>query len=250
MPRSARKRSESGIYHIVLRGINKQTIFYDDYDKEVFLNRLKIIKNEIPYKIYAFCLMSNHIHLLIKETGESISKIFQKILSSYVYWYNRKYERIGNLFQDRFKSEAINTDRHLLCAARYIHRNPLKAGLVKEIGDYDWSSYNAYINDKESFIDIGFILSILDGKEEFIKFMNQEENTKFLEFENISPISDEKLLLLIERLYKKHKIYDILKLQKGARDEILSMIRKIPGASIRQISRVIGVPIMTIRRAD
>ena len=247
MPRSARKRSESGIYHIVLRGINKQTIFYDDEDKEVFLNRLKLIKTDKPYKIYAFCLMSNHVHLLVKEIEESISKLFLKILSSYVYWYNRKYERIGNLFQDRFKSEVINTDSYMLCAARYIHQNPIKAGLEKAIGEYKWSSYNVYINDKSGFVDIDFILSMLSGKEDYIKFMNQEESTNFSEFENTPSISDEKLILLIERLYRKYKIDDIHRLEKGGRNEILSMIRKIPGASIRQISRVTGIPISIIR---
>ena len=125
MPRGPRKKSASGVYHIVLRGINKQTIFYDDEDREVFLNRLKIVKKDKPYKLYAFCLMSNHVHLLIKEEKEPISKIFCKVLSSYVYWYNRKYERIGNLFQDRFKSEVIGKDAHLLYAVRYIHQNPV-----------------------------------------------------------------------------------------------------------------------------
>lgn len=247
MPRSARKRSESGVYHIVLRGINKQTIFYDDEDREVFLSRLKIVKEEKPYEIYAFCLMSNHMHLLVKEKNESISKIFLKILSSYVYWYNRKYERIGNLFQDRYKSEVINGDSYLLCAARYIHQNPLKAGVVKAIEEYKWSSYEAYTNDKKSFVDIDFILTILQGKEGYIKFMVQEEEKKFLEFENIPSISDEKLILLINRIYSKYKITNILTLEKDARDEILLMIRKIPGASIRQISRITGVPISIVR---
>lgn len=246
MPRGARKRSKSGIYHIVLRGVNKQTVFYDDEDKEVFLNRLKIVKNNMPYQIYAFCLMSNHVHLLIREIDESISKIFLKVLSSYVYWYNRKYERIGNLFQDRFKSEIIENDNYLLCATRYIHQNPLKAG-IESMNEYKWSSYNAYINDKESFVDIRFVSSMLNGKEEYIKFMNQEETTKFSEFENIPSISDEKLTLLIERLYKKYKVINVSKLEKDGRNEILSMIRKIPGASIRQISRVTGVPISIVR---
>ena len=140
MPRTARKKCESGIYHIILRGINKQTVFYDDEDREVFLNRLKLIKEEMPYKIYAFCLMDNHIHLLLKETGNSTGKILLKILSSYVFWYNKKYDRCGNLFQDRYKSEPINTDAHLLCAARYIHQNPIKAGIANIISDCKWSS--------------------------------------------------------------------------------------------------------------
>jgi len=247
MPRTARKKSPTGVYHVVLRGINKQTIFYDDEDREVFLSRLKIEKEKKPYQIYSFCLMSNHIHILINELENSIGKIFQKILGSYVYWYNRKYERIGNLFQDRFKSEIINNDSHLLSAIRYIHQNPVKAGIVKSVEEYGWSSYSAYINDKRSFVETDLILSILNGKEEYIKFMEEMEEKMFLEFENTPSISDSKLQLLIERIYKKYRVNNILNLEKGGRDEILSIIRQILGTSIRQISRVTGVPVSIIR---
>ena len=98
MPRSARKQSKTGVYHIIIRGINKQDIFYDDEDKSVYLDRLSRYKNECLFELYAYCLMSNHVHLLVKETDKSISMIMKKIGTSYVYWYNNKYNRIGHLF--------------------------------------------------------------------------------------------------------------------------------------------------------
>ncbi|MCL2061917.1 MAG: transposase [Firmicutes bacterium] len=247
MPRTARKKSPTGIYHVVLRGINKQTIFYDDEDRKVFLNRLKINKEKISYEIYSFCMMSNHIHILINELDNSIGKIFQKILGSYVYWYNRKYERIGNLFQDRFKSETINSEGHLLSAVRYIHQNPIKAGIAKSIEEYEWSSYSAYVSDKKGFINTDYILRILDGKDKFIKFMNEVEEKPFIEFNNTASISDKKLQDQIERIYSKYKISNILTLEKGGRNEIVSIIKAIPGTSIRQIARITGIPISTIR---
>ena len=89
--------------------------------------------------------MNNHIHLLIKEGQEELGTVFRRIGAKYVYWYNRKYSRRGHLFQDRYKSEVVEDDGYLLTVLRYIHQNPLKAGIVKNIEQYPWSSYQDYI---------------------------------------------------------------------------------------------------------
>ena len=250
MPRTARKVSGSGVYHIVLRGINKQTIFYDDEDREVFLNRIKLIKTEMPYEVYGFCIMSNHIHLLIKEHKTPIGRIMQKILCSYVHWYNRKYERIGNLFQDRYKSEPIEKDSHLLSCLRYIHQNPVKAGMEKEVGEYEWSSHEVYAEGKQSFVDTELLLDMLEGTEGYKAFVSKLEPMEFGEFENKIALSDNKLKENVEQICRKHGIANILEIGKEVRNEVLLMLRQIPGASIRQISRVTGVPIMMVRRSD
>ncbi|NMD72658.1 transposase, partial [Bacillus sp. DNRA2] len=101
MPRKARKRSSSGVYHIMLRGINRQTIFEDDEDRRKFLETLKKYRDISKYELYGYCLMDNHVHLLMKESEETISDAIKRISSSYVHWYNMKYERCGHLFQDR-----------------------------------------------------------------------------------------------------------------------------------------------------
>lgn len=92
MPRTARRRSESGIYHVILRGINRQDIFEDDKDRVRFLETIRSYKELSKYEIYAYCLMTNHVHLLIKETEEPIGKSIKRICGSYVYWYNERYE--------------------------------------------------------------------------------------------------------------------------------------------------------------
>ena len=162
MPRTPRQKSESGIYHIMLRGINQQVIFEDDEDYEKFIETLKAYKEISGYKIFAYCLMSNHIHILLKVGKESVDKILKRIASSYVYWYNWKYYRRGHLFQDRFKSEPVEDEGYLLTVIRYIHQNPIKANIVRNIESYEYSSYSEYINTSDGLIDRQYIFSILD----------------------------------------------------------------------------------------
>jgi len=144
MPRSARKKSKSGIYHIILRGVNRQTIFEDEEDTEKFLETLAEYKKENGYKTYAYCLMGNHIHLLIKEEKEDLGIAMRRIGASFVYWYNWKYDRTGHLFQDRYKSEVVEDEKYLLTVLRYIHQNPIKADLVKDIKEYSFLQGDRY----------------------------------------------------------------------------------------------------------
>lgn len=248
MPKTARKKVESGIYHIVLRGINKQTIFFDDEDREVFLNRIKIIKEKRRFEIYGFCLMSNHVHMLIKEIESPIGSIFMMMLSSYVLWYNVKYKRIGNLFQDRYRSEGIEDDAHLLCALRYIHQNPIVAGVVENIDGYDWSSHSAYTQGGQSFIDTEFILRMLGGLDEYEKFVSQEETRQFIENNNRITITDDELIDRIRKVMEIKQIYDLQRCERKQMEDVIATIRQtVKGASIRQISRVTGVSVNIIR---
>lgn len=128
MPRAARKKSNSGIYHIMLRGINRQLIFEDEEDKNRFIETLLKYKEQCGYLIYAYCLMGNHIHILLKEGKEELTLVLKRIAGSYVYWYNWKYHRSGHLFQDRFKSEPVEDDAYFLTVIRYIHQNPETRG--------------------------------------------------------------------------------------------------------------------------
>src|SRR5690554_6078475 len=179
MPRTGRKKSKTGIYHIILRGINKQIIFEDQEDGEKFLETLFSFKEKGGYRIYGYCLMSNHIHLLLKEEKEDLGIVMRRIGASYVYWYNWKYDRIGHLFQDRYRSEVVEDDKYLLTVLRYIHQNPLKANIVRDISKYQWSSYNEYIR-KNRMVDIDFILDIFSrvrGKAIYLFKEFHRENT-------------------------------------------------------------------------
>jgi REP element-mobilizing transposase RayT len=109
MPRYPRKLSKSGIYHLMMRGNNRQTVFWDDGDCIKFMQILEHYKKQCGYQIFAYCLMVNHVHLLIKVEDEPLDQIMRRVCGSFVFWYNLKHKRIGNLFQDRFKANLLKT---------------------------------------------------------------------------------------------------------------------------------------------
>ncbi|SCG83872.1 hypothetical protein DW1_2308 [Proteiniborus sp. DW1] len=187
VPRKARTKSESGIYHIILRGINHQDIFIDNEDRHKLIETLAHYKEICGYQLYAFCLMSNHFHLLLKVGTDPLEQIMRRICGSYVYWYNRKYQRIGNLFQDRFKSEPVEDDKYFITVLRYIHQNPIKAGIAKDIKNYKWSSYIEYIEDK-GLTDREFVLKMFSEDKskaiiEFVKYTEENNDDECLEIE-------------------------------------------------------------------
>ena len=121
MPRTGRAKSKTKIYHLILRGINKQTIFEDDEDRIKFIQTLKECKNRSSMEIFAYCLMSNHIHLLIKEGKEDLGITMRRLGAMYVYWYNCA-RQACHLFQDRYKSENVEDRNYLLTVLRHIHQ--------------------------------------------------------------------------------------------------------------------------------
>ena len=153
MPRQARKESGTGIFHVMMRGINHQNIFEDAEDNYQFINTLDRMRKRYDddgnpcgtnCSFYAYCLMGNHFHLLIREREEKVGETVKRIASSYVYYYNRKYLRDGHLFKERFKSEPVNDMAYFVTLLRYIHQNPVKAGIVQQVKDYDYSSWGEY----------------------------------------------------------------------------------------------------------
>lgn len=251
MPRQARARSESGIYHLIFRGINKQNIFEDEEDRKRFLETLAYYKRASSYLLYGYCLMDNHIHLLIKEKDETISQVIKQISSSYVHWYNQKYERCGHLFQERFKSEVVDTEEYFLVVLRYIHQNPLKAGITKDISNYLWSSYHEYVGSK-GIIDIDFTLDIFSHDRikaiELFKCYNNENNIdKCLDYAEKVTVSDKNVMDYLTEMGIA-SISQLQQLNKELRDEVLRKMKQIEGITIRQIARVTGVSKSVIAR--
>ncbi len=110
-------------------------MFEDDEDYIKYLDVLRECKEISGYKLYGYCLMGNHLHLLLKTGKEDLEQIFKRIGARYVYWYNFKYGRSGHLFQDRYKSEPVETDSYIVTVLRYIHQNPVKAGICSDPED-------------------------------------------------------------------------------------------------------------------
>ncbi|MCF6466718.1 transposase, partial [Clostridium sp. Cult2] len=204
MARLPREKSEIGIYHVMLRGINKQIIFEDNGDRDKFLTTLGSFKGEDNYDIYAYCLMDNHVHILIKEKNDNISTAIKRICSSYVYWYNSKYERCGHLFQERFKSEVVNSNGYLLTVLRYIHQNPIKAGIASTISEYKWSSYNEYISEP-NLVNTDFVLNLFcpnrkKAKDLFIDFNSENNYDKCMDYGDIIKLTDKEVKEYIAKL--------------------------------------------------
>ncbi|AJQ26190.1 transposase [Pelosinus fermentans] len=251
MPRQARERSRSGIYHLILRGINKQTIFENDEDRQKFIETLGYYKMVSNYMLYGYCLMDNHIHLLIRENEESISQVIKRISSSYVYWYNQKYERCGHLFQERFKSEVIETDAYFLMALRYIHQNPIKAGIVKDIRKYLWSSYHEYTGTP-SIINIDFALDMFseDRKKAAALFKDhtKEKNSDAcLDYEERLCVSDKEVVEYMKELGIV-TISELQRLKREQRDDVIRKMKERKGVTIRQLARVTGISKSVIDR--
>ena len=142
MPRGARVLLDNALYHLITRGNQKQKVFIEDIDFEKYLKRLRQYKREFKFKLYGFCLMPNHIHLMGEiEQKENLAKFMQCLNSSYSVYFNSKYQKVGHLWQERFKSKVIVKDRHVLDCLNYIELNPVRANMIDTVYQYPWSSY-------------------------------------------------------------------------------------------------------------
>lgn len=260
MPRYSRRLSQSGIYHVMVRGINKMPIFLDKYDYEKFIGTLVRMKAEGEYRLYAYCLMKNHVHLLIKEEGEPLSRTMKRIGVSYSYYFNKRYDRVGHLFQGRFRSENIETDDYLLSCIRYIHNNPVAAGLVPEPSQYPWSSYNIYIGrkkDEDDIVDREAILEMFSANKskaikQFIDFTASKSQDKFIDLEDKQEDSEEYQIQKVQAILKGYDldldcIADLK--DRKTRREIIKAIDENVDISTRQLASIIGWSKDTIARA-
>lgn len=248
MPRGARRQSASGVYHIMLRGINRQQIFMDAEDNEKFLYILGDCKKVSGFKLYAYCLMGNHIHLLLRPDGEPLAQIFRRIGSRFVHWYNQKYQRCGHLFQDRYKSEPVEDDGYFLAVIRYIHQNPVKAGMCAKPEYYRYSSYGEYVGIPK-LADVETVYEMV-SKKEFIDFNNTCADDVYLDME-----SDSDLILndlQIEEILKQYLHINgaerFCELDESEQAVCLRFLRD-NGAAIRQICRVTGISYYKVRKS-
>lgn len=244
MARTARVRCESRIYHVIIRGINKQDIFLDSIDKRKFLKELEKNKNTYKYDIFAYCLMDNHVHLLLKDNEEKLDKIMQSITISYVSYFNKKYDRVGHLFQNRFISKCINDEKYLLTVQKYIHQNPQIAGIEKA-NKYMWSSYREYML-KPKLCTTDFILKVLEGYEgksfaEYTLDISNYNAKIYNELEGKNKLNDSDAIIVIKEELCLDDFSNILNLSKKDRNNVILKIKKIGIFSNTQIARILGI---------
>ena len=243
MPRHARKYLETSFFHVMVQGINKEYIFNQERYKNQYIKLLIKYIHEVDVRIIAFCIMDNHVHLLINsEDTQELSKYMHKVNSAYAKYYNYMEDgRVGYVFRDRYKSEAILDQRQLIQCVKYIHNNPVKAGMVKNIIDYKYSSYKyfkkhilnhaifskddmKYICDENiecisDFLDIDIKIEdkINNGIHEFI----EKENIKIFEiFENRDILKKLVIFLKLKRKINYVQIRKYLEISRGVMDSL------------------------------
>ena len=262
MPRKPRLYSGTGIYHVMLRGINRQNIFEDLEDHasmlmymQQLIEQYDELGNRLPplCTIYAYCLMSNHVHILLKVHEKEIGDTIKPLAVSYALYFNRKYSRTGHFFQDRFKSEPVNDITYFVTLLRYIHQNPLKAGIVQHVADYEWSSWKEYIGEVPTPLCLCATRAVCNR-------IPLEELRDLVE----TPLADELQCLDVQEnvritigdqdvrqfLLQEYDIAEPLRVQafeKELRREIVLACLE-QGAGFRQLSRLTGVPYGVIHR--
>lgn len=248
MSRPLRRLGRSQVYHIILKGIDNQDIFYDNLDRKFFLKQISITKKDFNYLVYAYCLMTNHVHMVIKCKNDLLSKAIQSLVIRYVHYFNKKYSRKGSLVQDRFKSKNVETPKYFLEVCRYVHRNPEKAGIALT-QNYEWSSYREYLG-QEKIVDKQHLLYYFNNN--LNKFVDYTTKTigidnieDFVEYELINKLTDEQLATII---MKKFDISDISQIgvffkyrDRNDLKEDLEKIKTIPGTNKTQVARVIRI---------
>lgn len=255
MPRQPRQTSGTDIYHVMLRGINRQDIFEDQEDYVRFLTYMQQMLE--PYDdlgnrqpslctFYAYCLMSNHVHLLIKTHHEDIGATIKHLAITYALYFNRKYSRTGHLFQDRFKSEPVNDMAYFATLLRYIHQNPLKAGIVQQVSDYPWSSWQEYTGETPAALSLCATNAVLKRislddlrglvdtpLSDDVTIIDIDENPRIT-------IGDQEVHQYLLDNYQISKPLEVQTFDKEQRNQILLSLLDL-GAGLRQLSRLTGV---------
>ena len=168
MPRKARIDAPGALHHIIVRGIERRKIFYDNADRDHFLERLAVVLTETNTPCFAWTLIPNHLHLLLRTGSTPIATVMRRLLTGYAVTFNRRHRRHGQLFQNRYKSILCQEDLYLLELVRYIHLNPLRAGIVKELKQLDKYPYCGHSvlmgKNKREWQDDDYILRLYNSK--------------------------------------------------------------------------------------
>ena len=245
MARQARKLSDSGYMHVIVRGIGRQLLFETAEDRTFYLETLKQYSQAVGVTVCAYCLMENHVHLLLYDPEQRIPTLMKKLGVRYWYYFNRKYDRIGPVFGDRYRSEAVEDDSYLLTVYRYILREPEKAGIGKA-SEYPWSSYSAY-GDEKSFVDTGVLEGYVRDREAYETWIAEENDDECLEY--MPPKHDDAWALKVIRKQLDGQSGTALQgMDRDERDQALRRLKKA-GMTIRQIERLTGISRGIVQRA-
>ena len=237
----SRIKSETGYYHVVTRGNGRQLIFENDADREQFLSLLKECMDKEGIGIIAWCLMANHVHLVLYDQQDGLSASMQRLLAGYARRFNARTGHVGHVFSSRFSSSSIESERYLLEAVRYVHLNPEISGMCLA-PEYRWSSYGEYVG-VPVITDTSIVLDMVGGPEGFARFCGERSDT----MAGYNPVqvsrTQDELLIAARSILDEQGFGDPLgvkTLSKERRDAALALLLE-SGLSIRAIERLTGV---------
>jgi putative transposase len=238
MARKPRIQFEGAFYHVIVRGNQRQDIFLDDDDRSRYLEGLVRYKSRCKFVLYAYALMDNHVHLLIETPADPISRIMQLINFTYTQYFNKKHGKVGHLFQGRYKAIICDRDNYLVGLVRYIHRNPVKAGMVKRVADYEWSGNNEYNGDGFGLVNTERVLKMFSGKQaiavrKFKEFMDEEDTFEGLPYTIIDQqvAGDERF---IEKIAKETDRYE-MPAKKPGLSVLTEIVERATGVSLAEM---------------
>lgn len=246
MSRQPRRPSESEHYHITLRGAGRRIIFEDDDDRRKFLHSIVRSFSRHDVSLYAWCLMDNHVHLLVSAKLSQLSLAMKSICTSYAMHFNGRYGHVGPVFQGRFGSHPVNSDSHLLQAMRYIHLNPRERNV--DPCEYVWSSYQQYLGNP-GICCISKLLDMLGGKDAFVAFHDVQDVISMVDITgHRRRLSDIEAKGIAQEMLGADFSETLALMPKANRD---SSLRRLAGSGLssRQIERLTGIGRGTIRKA-
>ena len=256
--RRKRTRSEADIYHVYSRGSGRQLIYEDDDDRFVFLKYLCDALDSADAELFAYCLMGNHYHMVIRSDYDRLPQFAHALNCRYARYFNKHHGRSGHLFQGRFNSEPIEDDYYFLTAIRYVHRNPVEAHIVPSCV-YEWSSYLAYVPSETLHqvkcfrtypkVSTEMALDMLGGTEAFAEFHAHSGNQSFIDDLPVrTRIPESELVAIARSTLSGFEPADIKSLPKSDRDAALRVLRH-NALSISQIAMLTGISRSTVQRA-
>jgi putative transposase len=194
MARRRRVEMPGGLYHVIVRGNERRAVFRDDADRERYLSRLKLYRERFGVGVLAYCLMDNHVHLALERGKVPLSRVMLALQGSYTQGFNRRHGRVGHLFQGRYKAFLVDKDTYVMALLRYIHRNPVEAGLVARPEQYAWSSAPYYWKGKgPGWLDVDRGLSLLGGSRSkavrrYRRLMGEEEAEPYEQIQGVAQV--------------------------------------------------------------
>jgi putative transposase len=174
MPRGPRVDAEGALYHVICRGVERRPIFRDDTDRSGFLARLERLVVEEGASLFAYVLLDNHVHLVLRREGRPLGQLMRRLLTGHSVSFNRRHRRAGHLFQNRYRAVLCEEDAYLLQLVRYVHLNPVRAKLVKDPSTYEWSSHRAYLRRRApAWLRTEMVLEQLGGRAAYRRFISE-----------------------------------------------------------------------------